>query len=131
MACLPLDVLVGNVSNDQGTRAFFASLDMVKIIRIARMERLIRYLNVKHHVKMYLRLARLFFFMILYIHVHSCLWFVVASHSEVWVPPYTSLTLGPTPDSPLFYSNSHSYQYSYTLYHGVLMLAGNDIYPQT
>lgn len=69
--------------------------------------------------------------MILYIHVHSCLWFIVASYSQLWVPPYTSLSLGPAPDGPLFYSGSHSYQYSYSLYHGVLMLAGNDIYPQT
>ncbi len=47
LACLPLDVVMGSASSSSGTTAFFASLDMVKIIRIARMERLIRYMNVK------------------------------------------------------------------------------------
>lgn len=50
-------------------------------------------MNVKLDVKMILRLARLFFFMVLYIHINSCIWFMIVKDDQIWVPPYTAVDM--------------------------------------
>ena len=115
-------MLPGSVNN--GT-FILSLLNLLKLIRVARLSRLIAYLNLKSDIKMAIRLIKLLFFLILYLHCVSCFWFYIVKQDEVWLPPldgnYNNTTL---------YQRNSFFQYLTSLYYSVLMLAGNDMAPQ-
>lgn len=101
------------------------ALKMFKLIRLARLSKVITYLNFQSNVKMSLRLGKLIFLLILYLHLVCCFWFYLVAEDKIWVPPlYTS------GDSEAFYNEAAIYQYIISLYYSVLLLAGNDMFPQ-
>jgi hypothetical protein len=74
---------------------------------------------------------KMFFFLILYIHIFGCMWFFVSEISgRQWTPPQyymylTSYDLGTTS----FYQINWFDKYSYSIYNAILQLCGNDISP--
>ena len=76
-------------------------------------------------MKTSLRLAKLIFFLILYIHCIGCLWFFMVSFDETWVPPEDYVWVGTT-----IYRESKFFQYWSAQYHSVLLLTGNDVGPR-
>ena len=100
-------------------------LKLLKLIRLARLSRVITYLNFKSNVKMSLRLGKLIFFLILYLHLIGCFWFYIARQDEKWSPPFDEAK-----DETELYQESAFYQYITSLYYSVLLLAGNDMLPQ-
>lgn len=68
VASLPLDFLsyVFQELNENSTILDFIGL--LKLVRVLRLSRLITYLNLKNELKMSLKLGKLIFFLILYIH---------------------------------------------------------------
>lgn len=59
----------------------------------------------------------------MYIHCTGCAWFSIAKIDETWIPP---LDLG---SDHVIYKESLLRQYFIGIYHSVLMMMGNDIYP--
>ena len=55
----------------------FKLLSILKLIRVMRLGRLINYMNSTDETKLSLRLFKLCFFLILYIHITACLWYFV------------------------------------------------------
>lgn len=72
-----------------------------------------------------LKLFKLIFVIIIYIHCLACLWYVIVTNAEEWKPPLDYID----PDAD-FYNSSLSNKYFVTLYHAVLLLTGNDILPR-
>lgn len=95
------------------------------MIRLARLSRVITYLNFKSNVKMSLRLGKLIFFLILYLHLIGCFWFYIARQDEEWRPPLDEYR-----DFTEIYIEDSWTQYFTSLYYSVLLLAGNDMLPQ-
>lgn len=73
LASIPTDLLtlmfVGSSSGKASNATIvFNMFNLLKLIRVARLSRLIAYLNLKSNIKMALKLAKLLFFLILYLH---------------------------------------------------------------
>ena len=61
----------------------------------------------------------------MYLHCLACIWFLVVSQDNVWIPPLDYLHLETT-----LYESTTFYQYWTSLYHSVLLLTGNDVGPR-
>ena len=81
---------------------------------------------------MILKLMKMFFFLILYIHIFGCMWYFVSDASgEQWVPPQFRmyLTSYKLALDTSFYDINWFDKYSYSIYNAILQLCGNDISP--
>ncbi|CAI2372437.1 unnamed protein product [Moneuplotes crassus] len=125
IASLPFDLIAKPFLSGNGDSSLFQMLGILKLIRILRLSRLMSFMNLKDHVKMSLKLFRLLFFIILYIHFIACLLFFFRKENS-WLPP---LEYG-WKDEDLFQAST-SRQYTTSLYHSMLVLAGNDIAPSS
>ena len=62
------------------------SIGMLKLIRTARISKIIQHLAVKQIYKTYLKTVQLLFNILLYIHLQACIWWLIVSVEESWVP---------------------------------------------
>jgi len=60
--------------------------DLLKLIRILRLGRIIRLMKSKSEVKNSFRLGMLVLYLLLWVHLTGCLWMVVVSDKDNWVP---------------------------------------------
>ena len=98
---------------------------LLKLVRISRLGPIIERMNVTQDVKNALKLFKLIFVIIIYIHCLACLWYVIVNINEQWKPRIDYVN----PDDD-FYDSSLQNKYFTTLYHAVLLLTGNDILPR-
>ena len=126
ISSIPTDLLLIIFSEVNGqAKTALTAIKLLKLIRLARLSKVITYLNFKSNVKISLRLIKLIFILILYLHLVWWLWFYIVSQQEDWVPPlYQS---NGTSD---FYLENPFLQYVISIYYSVLLLAGNDMSPQ-
>ena len=80
VSSLPLDI--ANVDQVSFLRTF----SMLKLIRIFRLNRIIRNLNMQQTTKASLKTLVLIFNLIVYIHVLACLWYMAIAIQKVWIP---------------------------------------------
>ena len=125
LASLPFDSF--NFFDTQGgaNTLSFKIFGLLKLIRILRLSKLISYMNLKDDVKMSLKLAKLVFFLIMYLHCVGCMWYYIVNSNQVWFP-----ALDDTDDPSEFYDSSSIYKYLVCMYQAVLILIGNDILPK-
>lgn len=98
---------------------------LLKLVRISRLGIIIERMNVTQDMKNALKLFKLIFVIIIYIHCLACLWYVIVTMHAEWRPPLEYVN----PDAN-FYESSLANKYFITLYNAVLMLTGNDILPR-
>ena len=98
---------------------------LLKLIRILRLSKLISYMNIKDDVKMSLKLGKLVFFLLMYLHCVGWLWYYIVNNNQVWIP-----AIDDTSDPSEFYDNSSFYKYWVWIYQAILVLTGNDITPK-
>lgn len=60
---------------------------LLKLVRISRLGRIIERMNVTQDMKNALKLFKLIFMIIIYIHCLACLWYVIVMLREEWRPP--------------------------------------------
>ena len=128
LSTIPFDLITSKVFNIDDTQTF-QILSMLKLFRVLRLSRIIAYMNSTNDVKLSLRLFKLCFFLVLYIHCTACLLYYVARFEEYssWIPAYNSYY---TIDTP-FEEESLGWKYLLTFYYSLLTLTGNDIYPRS
>jgi len=68
IASVPFDYVVQPFLRGDNNRTVLQMLGVIKLARILRLSRLISFMNLKDDVKMSLKLIRLIFFIVLYIH---------------------------------------------------------------
>lgn len=88
LSSIPFDKLSGG-SND-----ILPILGMLKLIRINRINVVIRNLNTKSDFKAFLKVLWLVFFLFLYNHVIACLWYYIIVVDEIYVPNKDFLNSG-------------------------------------
>ena len=76
LSTIPLDSMAG-IFLDEATAAQFKLFGCLKLIRVIRLNRIIRDLNVPGHIKVILKLCKLTFFLFLYVHFQSCVWYAI------------------------------------------------------
>ena len=68
LASVPLDFLSYAFSNDKSNAFLLQMFGCLKLVRVLRLSRLITYMNLKNDIKMSLKLIKLIFFLIMYLH---------------------------------------------------------------
>ena len=60
--------------------------DLLKLIRILRLGKIIRFTRTRDDIKSSLRLLMLIVYLLLWVHLTGCIWFLVVSIEATWVP---------------------------------------------
>jgi hypothetical protein len=81
-------------------------------------------MNVKEHIKHMMKLAQIIFFLVMYLHIIACCWFLLVSMKGKWVAPLEGID----PNRDLF-NSSTIHQYLISVYYSILLLTQNDITP--
>uniref|UniRef100_A0A7S3K652 Cyclic nucleotide-binding domain-containing protein n=1 Tax=Euplotes crassus TaxID=5936 RepID=A0A7S3K652_EUPCR len=123
LATIPFDLI--GVAILGGGASELELFGILKLVRIARLSKIISYLNVKEDVKLVLKLAKLIFFLLMYLHLLGCSWYFVVKHDKDWIPPLDYVYVTTT-----FFEDDTHYKYWMSVYHAVLVLTGNDIGPR-
>ena len=129
LSTIPLDSLA-ELFLDQEVAKNFKLFGCLKLIRVLRLNRIIRDMNAQSHIKATLKIVKLGFFLLLYIHVISCLWYAIVKQDLVWSPPMTVLTSLQTNPNESIFSQTMYFQYWVCTYSSCLFLYGNDVYPK-
>ena len=87
IATVPIDYVVEPFLQGQNNSIALKMIGLLKLVRVLRLSRLITFMNLKDDIKMSLKLVKLIFFLVLYLHMIACLWFFIVKQNETWFPP--------------------------------------------
>lgn len=124
LSTIPFDNIVGIFYNN--TSPVLQLFSLLKLVRISRLGHIIKSMNVTHDIKNMLKLSKLIFVIIIYIHCLACLWYVIVTVNKQWRPPLEYLA----PQFDWYEEPSLANKYFITFYTAVLILTGNDILPK-
>jgi len=72
LASMPFDVVtLFIISSNKTQTMYFQAFGLLKLVRITRLSRIIMYLNLRDDIKISLKLAKLIFFLILFLHLQG------------------------------------------------------------
>ncbi|CAI2363764.1 unnamed protein product [Moneuplotes crassus] len=125
LASIPFDFITIFFSGVDSGSLTFQLFGLLKLVRVLRLSRLITYMNLQDELKMSLKLIKLFFFLVMYIHCVGCIWFFIVKQNEKWMPPLDYVWVGTN-----IYSEDPFLQYCSSIYHSMLILGGNDLGPR-
>ena len=83
------------------------------------------YLNVKQDTKASIKLVKLVFFLLMYIHFIGCIWFYFIKVDKEWIPPLDYIWGWERQGE--FFDKPFPYQYVVSFYTSCLFLFGNDM----
>ena len=72
------------MNSDNSTFKVFGTL---KLVRVLRLSKIIVYLTVTQETKAFLKLIKLVFLLIIYMHCLACIWWKVVAREQFWIPP--------------------------------------------
>lgn len=75
LATIPLDTIGEAIAG--GNVPFLQVFGLLKLVRVLRLGRIITYLNTKQDLKMGLKLGKLIFFLVIYMHCLGCMWYMI------------------------------------------------------
>lgn len=98
----------------------------LKLVRVLRLNKIITYLRSTEEFKAFLKLSKLIFLLIMYLHCFACVWWVIVSDKAYWIPPMNYN------DADFYYVHKQGivYQYFVALHAAVLLTTGNDVGPR-
>ena len=99
---------------------------LLKLLRIFRLSKIIMYMRQREEIKGTMKLLQLLLFLYIYVHLGGCIFFMIVSYHEQWIPPTDSI-LGGTE----LYDANFQQQYWYSFYHSVFLLVGVETNPLT
>lgn len=100
---------------------------ILKLGRLLRLSKLIQFLNVEEDVKASMKLTNMVVFLVIYIHLYACTWWLIVKQDETWIPYADEAKI----DMHMVYHSSISYKYLYSLLTSVQPILGGDIGPRT
>mmetsp|Transcript_34327 Transcript_34327/g.52593 ORF Transcript_34327/g.52593 Transcript_34327/m.52593 type:complete len:289 (-) Transcript_34327:1616-2482(-) len=124
LSTIPFDLFTHKLESRDASSTL-QLFSMLKLFRVLRLSKIIQYMNSTDDVKLSLRLFKLFFFLVLYIHCTACLLFYVAKIDESWQPAQFSYNNF----EYTLYDSEIPIQYVVSCYNSILALTGNEIYP--
>ena len=126
LSTIPLDSMAG-IFLEKQEAAQFKIFGCLKLIRVVRLNRIIRDMNAQSHIKVILKLVKLTFFLLLYVHIQSCLWYGIIRHDKMWMPVMNTIYGW---QNKSIFTESLYYQYWICTYTSCLYLMGNDLQPR-
>ena len=129
IATIPIDFLARELfDNDDPKLQLFGVL---KMGRLARLERIIRMLNSTQTIKVIAQLSYIVIGILIYLHWYCCIFWVIVRDDATWLPYY--LSEDPGTSLRFLYQDTHASQFSKYLcvfYQAVVCMGGGDINPQ-
>ena len=106
----------------QSENVTFKLFGALKLVRVLRLSRIIGHNKSSEEFKAFLKLNKLVFFLLIYLHVFGCLWWMLVSDDENWVPPIEYR------DHELYflYEQPIAYKYTVCLHAAVLLTTGRN-----
>ena len=124
LATIPFDNFA-EIIFGSGNASLLSIFSLMKLVRVLRLSRIISLMKVANEVKLSLKLGKLVFFLVMYLHCAGCAWYYIVIVDKEWIPPLDYVFV--TTD---FYEEQLDFRYFSSIYHSVLMLTGNDIGPR-
>lgn len=125
LASIPSDLLkvmlIKEDDNSFGISTALALFGMIKLSRVSRLNRIINFLRTRNDVKMLLRIGQLIFFLLMYLHLLACAWWIIANYDHSW--------LGAQRED--IYDAPVEMQYWICFYNSVFFLVGGEVLPRT
>ena len=116
----------------------FKLLSLFKLIRMLRLSHIITVMNLHKDAKLIFKLFKLFFFLLMYIHCLTCLWWFEVQQEGIWIAPMNGIDSSKIVKEMLPQLNLYSteqqgrlYQYAFSFYSTLLYILGNDLFPRT
>lgn len=85
LATIPFDTvflgILGRKISDK-----LSLLSLLKLFRVLRLSKIITYMNASENVKHSLKIFKLLFFLVIYIHCQGCAWFYYTNIDRTWYP---------------------------------------------
>jgi hypothetical protein len=78
--------IYGSTDSTFSTSEVLNIISILKIIRIFRFTKIITFLNTSEHVKLSLRLFKLIFYLLIYLHWQACAWYYYTKWDRMWFP---------------------------------------------
>lgn len=125
VATIPVDFF-GELFFGSDDVTLLRAISLLKLVRVLRLNKIISILKVANEVKLSLKLMKLIFFLLMYLHCLSCLFYFIVDTNHRWMPPLDYVWIGTT-----FFEESFSFKYFSSLYHAVLLHTCNDIGPRS
>lgn len=104
----------------------FKVLAILKMVRIFRFTKVISFLNATEDVKLSLKLFKLLFYLVIYLHLQGCAWYLFTKWDRTWFP-LTDIIQRFTD----FYDHPVYYTYCFSVWHSTSIMAGADMVPAT
>ena len=79
LATVPFDLLFPKLNVE--------ILGILKLGRILRLSKIIRYLRTTNDIKASLRIFKMVLFLVIYLHSYTCMWWWLALSTKTWMPP--------------------------------------------
>ena len=117
--------MMGEVLFGSGNATLLRSISLLKLVRVLRLNKIISIMKVANEIKLSLKLLKLIFFLIMYLHCIACSWYFLVDLNPDWMPPLDYVWVKTD-----FYEETVGFQYFSSMYHSVLMLTGNDVGPR-
>jgi heme/copper-type cytochrome/quinol oxidase subunit 4 len=86
LSTVPFDS-IALIFMDRQAASNFKLFGLLKLIRVLRLNRIIMYLNLKQDIKASIKLVKLIFFLLMYVHFIACIWFYIVNVKKEWIPP--------------------------------------------
>ena len=83
LATIPFDTIAAffiTSKDNNTTSTFFKLLGSLKLIRILRLNKIITFLKTDEDSKAMLKLGKLVFMLILYLHIYGCCWWLIVKN---------------------------------------------------
>lgn len=127
LATIPFDTLFDGMV-DKSVSGKLSLFSLLKLFRVLRLTKIISYINTSENIKHSLKIFKLIFFLVTYIHCQACLWFFYTNFEKSWFPLEKILL-----NERHFYDDDVSvlYQYCFSVYHSVNILLGEEMLPVT
>jgi voltage-gated potassium channel len=123
LSAFPYDYVALSLGSSEAT---WKALGFLRILRAYRLSRLVVFLRARDETKLLIKLLQLFLYLIMYVHVIGCIFFLIVSDNEKWVPPVDTIRM-PTE----FYDGGLWRRYCFSFYHSVFLFVGVEIHAVT
>lgn len=124
LSTVPFDY-IALIFLDSASAKQFQLFGLLKLIRVLRLNRIIMYLNLKQDIKASIKLVKLIFFLLMYVHFIACIWFYIIDRKKEWIPPLDYIW--GWDNRGAFFDKSDAYKYCVSFYTSCLFLFGNDL----
>jgi hypothetical protein len=122
LATLPFDTIAAIFGGGDAFKVFGA----LKLVRVLRLNKIITYLRSTEEFKAFLKLNKLVFLLVMYLHCFGCLWWMIVDSEQLWIPP-----MNYNDDDYYFvYGQEIIYKYFVALHAAVILATGNDVGPR-